>query len=87
MTVKELKEQLNKFDDNFIVMIPMLSKKPDDPLPYMAVDRVTQGINELDCAVFLDDRICCESCKHEDCDPNLIPCIHCVDYSNWEDLN
>lgn len=50
MTVKELKEELNKFDDNLIVL------RAIDNFPwYASVSGIAQGINELDCCVILDD--------------------------------
>lgn len=48
MTVKELKEKLNQFDDNFFVLIPNI-------IGYSGVKNVTQGVNGFDNCVFLDD--------------------------------
>lgn len=56
MTVKELKEALNGFDDNLLVCYPrevMWSNYLS--FPYSHVINVTQGVNELDGCVFLDD--------------------------------
>lgn len=55
MTVKELKEKLNEFDDNLIVMIPNqewpdYSDKLDVPAKH-----VSQGVNEFDGCLFIDD--------------------------------
>lgn len=50
MTVKELKEELNKFDDNLIVL------RAIDNFPwYASVSSITQGINELGGCIILDD--------------------------------
>ena len=56
MTVKELKEKLNQFDDNLIVMIPNANWDPCDH-PYMEIPAtsVTRGCNERDGCVFIDD--------------------------------
>ena len=51
MTVKELKQQLEHFDDNLIIFIPSdirWSKFPYEPLGGMG-----QGVNEADCCLFL----------------------------------
>ena len=59
MTVKELKEALNGFDDNLLVLIPLpqtiIYDKLTFPYPYAHITNVTQGVNELDGCVFLDD--------------------------------
>lgn len=50
MTIKELKEELNKFDDNLIVL------RAIDNFPwYASVSGIAQGINELDGCIILDD--------------------------------
>lgn len=50
MTVKELKEELNKFDDNLTVLIT------SECHPwYTPCTNIAKGINELDCCVILDD--------------------------------
>lgn len=56
MTVKELKEKLNQFPDNCLVMIPN-ERLHIDPHPIWAVHAtsVTQGINEFDGMVFICD--------------------------------
>ena len=46
MTVKELKEQLERFDDNLIVFLY------DEHAPLL---NVSQGINGFDGCLFLDD--------------------------------
>lgn len=56
MTVKELKEKLNQFDDNLIVMIPNkdLYHIPS-PIWSVPATSVTRGFNEADGCVFIDD--------------------------------
>ena len=46
MTVKELKEKLNQFDDHLIVVIPRTEPDPNDWLGFVSVKNVVQGINE-----------------------------------------
>lgn len=55
MTVKELKEKLNEFDDNLIVMIP--NRYWEDPCQKydVAATHVSQGVNEFDGCVFISD--------------------------------
>lgn len=48
MTVKQLKEELNKFPDNCIVII-------SDGNDYLPATHVSIGCNELDGCVFIDD--------------------------------
>lgn len=58
MTVKELREKLNKFDDNLIVMIPDMKLYRDfDSQGYIPATHISQGINELDGCVFIDDYV------------------------------
>lgn len=56
MTVKELKEKLNQFPDSCIVCVPttwnMLCS-----VNYVIAQNVTQGVNELDGIVFVDDYV------------------------------
>ena len=54
MTVRELKEKLNEFDDNLIVMIPNMdwALNGDGTVPATSISR---GINEFDGCVFIDD--------------------------------
>lgn len=55
MTVKELKEELNKFNDNLVVMIPNTDYYAgDDMFPDRTPTHVSQGVNELDGAVFIE---------------------------------
>lgn len=55
MTVKELKEKLEQFDDNFIVMIPNRDYHLEDSafLDIVAKD-VYRGVNEADSVVFIE---------------------------------
>lgn len=56
MTVKELKEKLNQFDDNLVVMIPNENLYRDPKaIWYVPAMNVSQGVNELDACVFIDD--------------------------------
>lgn len=50
MTVKELKEKLNQFDDSCIVCIPT-----NDCSGYVNATSVSRGVNEFDMVVFIDD--------------------------------
>lgn len=55
MTVKELKEKLNQFDDNLIVMIPNEDLyRLANPVWAVPALNVTKGLNELDGCVFID---------------------------------
>ena len=58
MTVKELKEKLNEFDDHLIVMIPNAGWHPFsiDP-PDIPATSVKQGVNEFDGCLFIDDYV------------------------------
>ena len=49
MTVKELKAKLNQFHDSCIVMMPKVEGG------MIQVSNVTQGVNELDGIVLIDD--------------------------------
>ena len=56
MTVKELKESLSQFDDKFIVIMPKSGFKYSRFIfPYTSRINISQGINELDCAVIIDE--------------------------------
>jgi len=58
MTVKELKEKLELFDDRLIVMIPDANWTPDKNwLPYITATSVARGVNESDGCVFIDDYV------------------------------
>lgn len=52
MTVKELKEKLNEFDDNLIVLLPDESK--EGIWPWTDVVNLCQGVNEADGCLFID---------------------------------
>lgn len=55
MTVKELKEKLSKFPDNFTVMIPNIDWNPyNHAFPDIPATSVTRGVNETDGCVFID---------------------------------
>ena len=55
MTVKELKEKLEQFDDNFIVMIPNKDYYLEDPaFPDVVAKDVYQGVNEADGVIFIE---------------------------------
>ena len=56
MTVKELKEKLEQFDDNLIVLIPNAGWHPYsiDP-PEIPATSVSRGVNEMDGCVIIDD--------------------------------
>ena len=57
MTVKELKELLNKFDDNLIVMIPNRYWEEPGQRYEVPARHVSQGVNEFDGCLFIDDYI------------------------------
>ena len=58
MTVKELKEKLNEFDDNLVVLIPNMDWTPyNDKFHSVIATSVTRGVNELDGCVFIDDYV------------------------------
>lgn len=57
MTVKELKEALNRFDDNLIVMVPNRDYPEHSQFCDVPASNVSQGFNELDGCVFIDDYI------------------------------
>lgn len=56
MTVKEFKEALSQFNDKFTVIMPKSGFEHSNSLfPYTSRINISQGINELDCAVIIDD--------------------------------
>ena len=58
MTVKELKEKLNQFPDHLVVMIPNMSWTPfNNQFECVTAKNVTQGVNEFDGALFIDDYV------------------------------
>lgn len=55
MTIKELKEKLEQFDDNLIVMVPNKDYYLEDPaFPDVVAKHVYQGVNEADGVVFIE---------------------------------
>lgn len=58
MTVKELKERLNQFHDNCIVLVPNQNLyRLNGAKDYVVALNVTQGVNEFDRLVFIDDYV------------------------------
>lgn len=58
MIVKELKEKLEQFNDNLIVMIPNINFYRDfDAWDNVPATHISQGVNELDGCVFIDDYV------------------------------
>jgi len=87
MTVKELKEKLNRFNDNLIVMIPNGEFYSGDSLfECVVATNVCQGVNEFDGCVFIDnyEEVDCDTCIYYNTDRNDQPCRGCVDWENWE---
>lgn len=58
MTVKELKEKLNEFPDNFIVMIPNMDWTLfNNQFECTPATHIGRGVNEFDGCVFIDDYV------------------------------
>ena len=55
MTVKELKEKLNEFDDDLIVLIPNRFWESPCQRYEVVATHVSRGTNEFDGYVFIDD--------------------------------
>ena len=56
MTVKELKEKLEQFDDNLLVMIPNRWYLETDCKTFEVPARnVSRGVNEFDGCLFIDE--------------------------------
>ena len=56
MTVKELRERLEEFDDNLIIMIPNIDWTPlGDEFADVPARSVIQGVDEFDGCLFIDD--------------------------------
>ena len=53
MRVKELKEKLEQFDDNLIIMIPNQDYGYSS-LQFVPARNIIQGVNELDGCLFID---------------------------------
>jgi hypothetical protein len=61
MTVKELKEELEKYPDDYTVLIPRADYYYETShglisFPYAPLDNVGEGVNELEFTVLLDER-------------------------------
>ena len=58
MTVRELKEKLEQFDDRLIVMVPDANWTPyNNRLPYVCATGIARGVNEADGCLFIDDYV------------------------------
>ena len=57
MTVKELKELLNKFDDNLTIMIPNRYWEEACQPHEVPARNVAQGVNGFDGCLFIDDYV------------------------------
>lgn len=58
MTVGELKARLKQFPDDLTVLVPNIDWTPLNHVPEMIIaTNVTQGINEYDGCVFIDDYV------------------------------
>lgn len=58
MINKELREKLEQFPDDLIIMIPDASWNPDASwLPFVTATNVAQGFNEFDGCLFIDDSV------------------------------
>lgn len=61
MTVKELKEKLEKYPDDYTVLIPHADYYYENSrgivsFPYAPLDNIAEGINELKFMLLLDER-------------------------------
>lgn len=55
MTVKELREKLQQFDDNLIIMVPNKDYYLENPaFPDVVAKHVSQGVNEADGVIFIE---------------------------------
>lgn len=58
MTVRELIEKLEQFDDNLIVLVPNAGWHPYSIAPpEIPATSVSRGVNELDGCVIIDDDV------------------------------
>ena len=58
MTVKELKEKLEQFPENCVVLVPNENLYMDrNALFYVVAENVARGINEMDGCVIIDDYV------------------------------
>lgn len=55
MTIGELKEKLDQFPDDLIVVIPTNITNAKNKAGYTVAHNVSRGVNELDGVVFIDD--------------------------------
>lgn len=56
MTVKELKERLNQFPDNLIIVVPNSDYDPClNPIYYTPARKLSIGVNEDDGLLLIDD--------------------------------
>ena len=58
MTVRELKEKLEQFPENYVVLIPNKNLYKDRNLSYyVQVENVSKGMNETDGCIIIDDYV------------------------------
>lgn len=58
MTVKELKERLEQFPENCVVLVPNENLYRDSiPKWYVVAENVGRGVNEMDGYVIIDDYV------------------------------
>lgn len=58
MIVKELKEKLEHFPENYVVLIPNQNLYKDrNPPFYTQAENVSKGMNETDGCVIIDDYV------------------------------
>jgi hypothetical protein len=69
MTVRELKERLERFPESCVVLInaDIETRREHDGFPYTEATCVVQGFNELDGCVIIDDYA-----EEEDYDQNVL---------------
>lgn len=58
MTIKELKEKLEQFPENCVVLVPNENLYRDFmPKWYVVATNVARGVNEMDGCVIIDDYV------------------------------
>ena len=58
MTVRELKEKLEQFPENCVVLVPNENLYKDrNSFFYVVAENVARGINEMDGCVIIDDYV------------------------------
>ena len=58
MTVKELKEKLEQFPENYVVLVPNENLYRDPIAQWFVVaEHVARGVNEMDGCVIIDDDV------------------------------